>query len=77
MEKASTGDTLSYDHERISSGQYDFSRNNDPFSRVHSSFVPEDVPDAVSEKDLVWTIIFAIFSCSGMGRGTRGWELIF
>ncbi|KAJ1425524.1 Tetratricopeptide-like helical domain superfamily [Sesbania bispinosa] len=44
-EKASRGDT-------ISSGQYGFSRNNDPFSRVRSSFVPEDVPDAASEKDL-------------------------
>ncbi|XP_027366389.1 RNA polymerase II-associated protein 3 isoform X2 [Abrus precatorius] len=45
VEKASRGDT-------ISSGQYDFSRNNDPFNRVRSSFVHDDVPDAASEKDL-------------------------
>ncbi|XP_061361418.1 uncharacterized protein LOC133305267 isoform X3 [Gastrolobium bilobum] len=52
VEKASRADTISFDQARSSSGQYDFSRNNDPFGRVHSSFVPEDVPDAASEKDL-------------------------
>ncbi|KAJ1383507.1 Tetratricopeptide-like helical domain superfamily [Sesbania bispinosa] len=58
-EKASRGDT-------ISSGQYGFSGNNDPFSRVRSSFVPEDVPDAASEKDLV-----ALSLCFGIG--VTGW----
>ncbi|KAL2600503.1 hypothetical protein AAZX31_10G138000 [Glycine max] len=52
VEKASKGDTISFDRARNSPGQYDLSRINDPFNRVHSSFVPEDVPDAVSEKDL-------------------------
>lgn len=49
MEKASKGDTISFDNARNSPGQYDLSRIN----HLHSSFVPEDVPDAVSEKDLV------------------------
>ncbi|MED6186230.1 hypothetical protein PIB30_064891 [Stylosanthes scabra] len=44
---ASRRDTLSFDNARSTSGQY-----NDPFSRVTSSFVSEDVPDAASEKDL-------------------------
>ncbi|RDX89709.1 RNA polymerase II-associated protein 3 [Mucuna pruriens] len=50
--KASRGDTISFDRARNSPGQYDLSRINDPFNRVQSSFVPEDVPDAASEKDL-------------------------
>ncbi|KAK7269432.1 hypothetical protein RIF29_22158 [Crotalaria pallida] len=45
VEKASRGDTLSFDRAGSASGQYD------PFSHIRS-FVPEDVPDAVSEKDL-------------------------
>lgn len=61
MEKASGGDTISFDNARSSSGQYDFSRNNDPFSRVRSSIVSEDVPDAASEKDLVGAILFVVF----------------
>ena len=53
MVKASKGDTISFDRARNSPGQYNLARINDPFNRVHSSFVPEDVPDAASEKDLV------------------------
>ncbi|XP_006605808.1 RNA polymerase II-associated protein 3-like isoform X4 [Glycine soja] len=48
VEKASKGDTISFDNARNSPGQYDLSRIN----HLHSSFVPEDVPDAASEKDL-------------------------
>ncbi|KAL1341399.1 uncharacterized protein LOC107465191 isoform X1 [Arachis duranensis] len=44
---SSRRDTLSFDNARSNSRQY-----NDPFSRVTSSFVSEDIPDAVSEKDL-------------------------
>lgn len=61
MEKTSRGDAISFDHARNSSAQYDFSRDNDPFSRVHSSFVSEDVPDATSEKDLVGANFFSLF----------------
>ncbi|XP_057424136.1 uncharacterized protein LOC130717792 isoform X2 [Lotus japonicus] len=49
---SSKGDAISSDHTRISSGQYGFPRNNDALTRLQSTFVPEDVPDAASEKDL-------------------------
>ncbi|XP_058770411.1 uncharacterized protein LOC131644041 isoform X1 [Vicia villosa] len=52
VENGSRGDTISFDHARNSSAQYDFSRNNDLLNRVSSSFASEDVPDAASEKDL-------------------------
>ncbi|KAL2325593.1 hypothetical protein Fmac_024651 [Flemingia macrophylla] len=52
VEKASRGDGISFDRARNSPGQYDLSRIGDPFNRAHSSFDPEDVPDAASEKDL-------------------------
>ncbi|XP_027934386.1 RNA polymerase II-associated protein 3 isoform X1 [Vigna unguiculata] len=35
-----------------SPGLYGLSKINDPLNRLHGSFVPEDVPDAASEKDL-------------------------
>lgn len=49
VKKASKGDTIFFYNARNSPGQYDLSRIN----HLHSSFVPEDVPDAASEKDLV------------------------
>ncbi|XP_020240446.1 RNA polymerase II-associated protein 3 isoform X1 [Cajanus cajan] len=52
VDKASRGDAISFDRARNSPGQYDLSRISDAFNGVHSSFVPEDVPDAASEKDL-------------------------
>ncbi|CAJ1977849.1 unnamed protein product [Sphenostylis stenocarpa] len=52
MEKASKADTNSFDRARNSPGLYDLSKFNDPFNRLQNSFVPEDVPDAASEKDL-------------------------
>ncbi|KAL5147200.1 Pentatricopeptide repeat-containing protein [Glycine soja] len=48
VKKASKGDTIFFYNARNSPGQYDLSRIN----HLHSSFVPEDVPDAASEKDL-------------------------
>lgn len=62
VENGSRGDTISFDHARNSSAQYDFSRNNDLLKRVSSSFASEDVPDAASEKDLVGAFLpFSMF----------------
>ncbi|KAK7392086.1 hypothetical protein VNO78_20513 [Psophocarpus tetragonolobus] len=52
VEKASKRDNISFDRARSSPGHYDLSKISDPLDRLHSSFVPEDVPDATSEKDL-------------------------
>lgn len=59
VEKRPRGDTISFDHASNSSAKFDFPRNNDPLSRVRSSFASEDVPDATSEKDLVGTLLFS------------------
>ncbi|KAF7805050.1 RNA polymerase II-associated protein 3 isoform X2 [Senna tora] len=46
VETASRGEHFPFDYAKNTS------RNNDPFSRVHSSFITEDVADAASEKEL-------------------------
>lgn len=61
METASRGETFPFDYAKSTSGQYDSSRNYDPFSHVHSSFTTEDVPDAASEKELVGVICVYIY----------------
>lgn len=59
---ASRGENFPSDYAKSTSRQYDFSRNNDPFSRVHSSLSTEDVPNAASEKELVGAIpVFFFF----------------
>jgi len=65
VEKASKADAISFDRARNSQGLYDLSKINDPLNRLHGSFVPEDVPDAASEKDLVGFFFFPSVSVSG------------
>ncbi|XP_052731522.1 uncharacterized protein LOC108325034 isoform X3 [Vigna angularis] len=52
VDKAAKADTKSFDRAGNSPGLYDLSKISDPLNRLHGSFVPEDVPDAASEKDL-------------------------
>ncbi|KAK4273393.1 hypothetical protein QN277_021806 [Acacia crassicarpa] len=52
VEKTSRGETSSFDFTKSTSGQYDLSRNKDPFGNVHSGLTTEDVPNAASEKEL-------------------------
>lgn len=43
---------------RTDAGQYDYSKNYDPISRISSNFMNEEsTPDAVSEKELVGVVI--------------------
>lgn len=67
---SSKRDAISSDRTRNSSGQYGFPRNNDTLTRLQSTFVPEDVPDAASEKDLVGAIFSLCFCLEGdLGKG--------
>jgi len=53
-----------------SQGLYDLSKLDDPFNRLRGSFVPEDVPDAASEKDLVgFFLSFPLFQSLGVRVG--------
>lgn len=71
MDKAAKADTKSFDYAGNSPGLYDFSKISDPLNRLHGSFVPEDVPDAASEKDLV-NLFFFISLCFSLGMTSLG-----
>lgn len=72
VDKAAKADTKSFDCAGNSPGLYDFSKISDPLNRLHGSFVPEDVPDAASEKDLV-NFFFSFPSVSVSGWRVWDW----